>query len=152
MSVFSLRRENLSQRPLFFSEIVFACGRLINWRVTFGNSFFHSKSCLKDISSVFQTAFWVKKEFPNGTRQLISPPQAKIFSGKIRSLRQKNWKFNFFLKNEKKNNTSRRPFGRGLNVGPYNLGLKPLSIGRSHLFGRQPPLHKPVRSAAKNVF
>ena len=32
-----------------FSEMFFACG-LINWRVTFGNSFFTQKSCLKDIS------------------------------------------------------------------------------------------------------
>ena len=94
---------------------------------------------LKKLSeSVFQTAFWVKKEFPNVTHKLISPPQAKNFSGKNTvaetsflkfsqpaagekyfgkntvaetsfpdeerklSLRQKNWKFNFFLKNEKK--------------------------------------------------
>ena len=55
--------------------------------------FFHSKNCLKDTTvlskfSVFQTGFWVKKEFSNVTHKLISPPQAKKFSAKIRSLRQ----------------------------------------------------------------
>jgi hypothetical protein len=79
----------------------------------------------------------VKKEFPNVTRKIISPPQAKNFrentvavtsflkfsqpaagenkfgkntvaetnfrdEERKRSLRQKNWKFNFFLKNERK--------------------------------------------------
>ena len=51
--------------------------------------FFHSKTCLKDTtSSVFEICFWVKKEFPNVTRKLISPPQAKKISAKMRSLWQ----------------------------------------------------------------
>ena len=115
MTVFSLRHENLSQRP-YFCRTFFACGGLINLRVTFGNSFFTQKAVWKTLlSSVFETVFLVKKEFPNVTRKLISPPQAKKNSGentvaetsfrdeeRKRSLRQKNLKFNFFLKNEKK--------------------------------------------------
>ena len=72
-----------------FPEKFFACSGLINLRVTFGNSFFTQKAVWKTIlSSLFQTAFWVKKEFPIVTRKLISLPQAKTFSGEIRSLRQ----------------------------------------------------------------
>ena len=72
-----------------FAEKFFACGRLINLRVTFGNSFFTQKTLSNTLlSSVFQTAFWVKKEFPNVTHKLISSPQAKNFCVKIRSLRQ----------------------------------------------------------------
>ena len=72
-----------------FAENFFACGGLINLWVTFGNSFFTQKTVTKTLlSNVFQTAFWVKKEFPNVTHKLISPPQAKKVSAKIRSLRQ----------------------------------------------------------------
>ena len=72
-----------------FAENFFACGGLINLRVTFGNSFFTQKHVSKTLlSSVFQTGFWVKKEFPNVIYKLISPPQAKECSAKIRSLRQ----------------------------------------------------------------
>ena len=71
-----------------FSEFFFACG-LINLRGTFGNSFFTQKAAVwKTLPiSVFHTAFWVKKEFLNVTRKLISA-QAKKNSEKIRSLRQ----------------------------------------------------------------
>ena len=45
--------------------------------------FFTQKTVSKTLlSSVFRTAFWVKKEFPNVTHKLISPPQAKKFSAK----------------------------------------------------------------------
>ena len=69
--------------PKMFSP---AAGWLI---YEFGNSFFTQKAVWKTLlSSVFETVFWVKKEFPNVTHKLISPPQAKTFSAKIRSLWQ----------------------------------------------------------------
>ena len=72
-----------------FAEKFFACDGLINLWVTFGNSFFTQKAVWKTLlSSVFETVFWVKKEFLNVTRKLISPRQAKKFSAKIRSLWQ----------------------------------------------------------------
>ena len=51
--------------------------------------FFHSKNCLKNTTLVASlTLLWVKKEFPNVTRKIISSPQAKNFREKIRSLWQ----------------------------------------------------------------
>ena len=60
--------------------------------------------------SLFETVLWVKKEFPNVTCKLISPPQAKKKFGEntvAETSFRKNWKFNFFLKNEKKKKTIR---------------------------------------------
>ena len=96
-----------------FPEFFFACGGLINLRVTFGNSFFTQKTASKTLlSSIFQTAFWAKKEFPNVIHKLISPPQAKKMFCKNtvaetsfrdeerkRSLRQENWLFIYKKKN-----------------------------------------------------
>ena len=62
-----------------FTQNFFACGGLINFWVTFGNSFFTQKAVWKTPprnGSVFETVFWVKREFPNVTRKLISPLQA----------------------------------------------------------------------------
>ena len=70
--------------PNFFSP---TAGWLI-YELHLGIFFSLKKTVSKTLSSVFQTAFWVKKEFPNVTHKLISPPQAKKFSAKIRSLRQ----------------------------------------------------------------
>ena len=73
-----------------FAETFSAFSGLINLRVAFRNSFFSQKTVSKTLpllSGVFQTAFWVKKEFPNVTQKSISPPQATKNSAKIRLLR-----------------------------------------------------------------
>ena len=65
------------------AEYSFACGGLINLWITFRNSFFTQKAVWKTLlSSFFETVFWVKKEFPNVTRKLISPPKRKKFRQK----------------------------------------------------------------------
>ena len=73
----NLKKTCLSDR--IFPGNFFACGRLINLRVTFGILFTQKAVWKTPLSSVFQTAFWVKKEFPNVTYKLISPPQAKKY-------------------------------------------------------------------------
>ena len=97
--------------PKMFSP---AAGWLI-YELHLGILFSLKKTVSKTLlSSVFQTAFWVKKEFPNVTRKVISPPQAKkMFSKNMvaetsfrdeerkRSLTQENWLFIYKKKNGK---------------------------------------------------
>ena len=71
-----------------FPEIFFASSGWLIYELHLGILFLLKKVSKTLLSSVFQTVFWVKKEFPNVTHKLISPPQAKKFWVKIRSLRQ----------------------------------------------------------------